>query len=135
MMGRNSNNTAPTEFNRIVAGTSIHGEIETKGDIRIDGTVVGTLIINGKLVLGNSGKIEGEIKCKNAEVMGSIDGEITVSELLSLKETSSMKGDIITNKISIEPGAKISGTINMDKSQNQTTKIGPANNVQKESAK
>ena len=135
MMGRNSNNTAPTEFNRIVAGTSIHGEIETKGDIRIDGTVVGTLIINGKLVLGNSGKIEGEIKCKNAEVMGSIDGEITVSELLSLKETSSMKGDIITNKISIEPGAKISGTINMDKSQTQTTKIGPANNVQKESAK
>lgn len=134
-MGRNSSTEIATEFNRIVAGTSIHGEIETKGDIRIDGTVVGTLNINGKLVLGNSGKVEGEIKCKNAEVMGSIDGEITVSELLSLKETSSMKGDIITNKISIQPGAKISGTINMDKTQNETTKIGPSNNVKKEPIK
>ncbi|OYT11246.1 MAG: cell shape determination protein CcmA [Bacteroidetes bacterium 4572_112] len=134
-MGRNSNNAVATEFNRIVAGTSIHGEIETKGDIRIDGTVVGTLNIHGKLVLGNSGKIEGEIKCKNAEVMGTIEGEINVSELLSLKESSSMKGDIITNKISIEPGAKISGTINMDKSQNETTKIGPTNVQEKQTVK
>ncbi len=131
-MARNSNNDVATEFNRIVAGTSIHGQVETKGDIRVDGTIVGTLDIKGKLVLGKSGKIEGEIKCKNAEVMGSIEGEINVSELLSLKETSSLKGDIITNKISIEPGASISGTINMDKSENSTTKIGPANNVEKE---
>ena len=67
--------------------------------------------------------------------MGTIDGEITVSELLSLKETSSVKGDIITNKISIEPGAKISGTINMDKSNNPTTKIGPSNVKEKQVVK
>ena len=133
-MGRNTNNQVATEFNRIVAGTKIHGEIETKGDIRIDGTVVGTLNINGKLVLGQSGKIEGEIKCKNAEVMGNIDGEIRVGELLSLKASSTMKGDIITNKISIEPGAKISGTINMDQEQSTTTKIGPTNAEKKQTA-
>jgi len=137
-MARNTNDTSAIEFNRIVAGTKIHGEVETKGDIRIDGTVVGTLNILGKLVLGNSGKIEGEIRCKNAEVMGSIDGEIRVSELLSLKASSSLKGDIITNKISIEPGASISGTINMDKEKNNVapTKLGPPNvKTEKESAK
>ncbi len=133
-MARNTD-SAVVEFNRIVSGTSIHGEINTKGDIRIDGEVVGTLNISGKLVLGNSGKIEGEVKCKNAEVMGSIDGEITVTELLSLKESSSLKGDIMTNKISIEPGAKISGTINMDKSNNVTTKIGPSNVKEKQVVK
>jgi len=135
-MARNSNDSSAVEFNRIVTGTRIHGEIETKGDIRIDGTVVGTLNIQGKLVLGTAGKIEGEIKCKNAEVMGQIDGEIRVSELLSLKSSSTLKGDIITNKISIEPGANISGTINMDKEQlNSVTKIGPNANVQKETSK
>lgn len=128
-MARNTNDTSAIEFNRIVSGTKIHGEIETKGDIRIDGTVVGTLNVLGKLVLGNSGKIEGEIKCKNAEVMGRIDGEIRVSELLSLKASSALTGDIITNKISIEPGATISGTINMDKENNNLapTKLGPPN--------
>ena len=135
-MARNSNDSSAVEFNRIVNGTRIHGEIETKGDIRIDGTVVGTLNIQGKLVLGTSGKIEGEIKCKNAEVMGHIEGEIRVSELLSLKASSTLKGDIITNKISIEPGASISGTINMDKEQlNSVTKIGPNANIQKETSK
>jgi cytoskeletal protein CcmA (bactofilin family) len=137
-MARNTSDTSAVEFNRIVAGTKIHGEIETKGDIRIDGTVVGTLNILGKLVLGTNGKIEGEIKCKNAEVMGTIEGEIHVSELLSLKASSSLTGDIITNKISIEPGANISGTINMDKeSKNVTpTKLGPPNvKTEKESAK
>jgi cytoskeletal protein CcmA (bactofilin family) len=125
-MSRITNEPAVVEFNKIVAGTQIHGEIETKGDIRIDGNVVGTLKVEGKLVLGVSGKIEGEVKCKNAEIMGNIEGEVKVSELLSLKATSSIKGDIITNKISIEPGANISGTINMDKDQNMgTTKLGP----------
>ena len=136
-MARNANESTVMEFNRIVAGTKIHGEIETKGDIRIDGTVIGTINIMGKLVLGDSGKIEGEITCKNAEILGHIEGEIKVSELLSLKSTSGLKGDIITNKISIEPGATISGTINMDQSKSTApTKLGPPNvNVQKEPTK
>ncbi len=136
-MARNSNDSSAIEFNRIVAGTKIHGEIETKGDIRIDGYVVGTLNVQGKLVLGTKGKVEGEIKCKNAEVMGYIKGEIRVSELLSLKASSILKGDIITNKISIEPGANISGTINMDKDELSTpTKLGPPNvKEQKETIK
>lgn len=113
-MARNSSDSAVGEFNKIVAGTKIHGEIETQGDIRVDGAIVGNMQIKGKLVLGPTGTIEGEVKCKNAEIMGSMNVEIRVEELLSLKATAKIKGDIITNKISIEPGAKITGTINMD---------------------
>lgn len=113
-MARNTSENVVGEFNKIVAGTKIHGEVETQGDIRVDGTIVGTLNIKGKLVLGPSGVIEGEVKCKNAEVMGSMNVEIKVEELLSLKSTAKVKGDVITNKISIEPGAKLTGTINMD---------------------
>ncbi len=127
-MARNSSENVVGEFNKIVAGTKIHGEVETQGDIRVDGTIVGTLDIKGKLVLGPSGLIEGEVKCKNAEVMGTMNVEIKVEELLSLKATAKIKGDIITNKISIEPGAKITGTINMDGSNTPTAnKIAQAN--------
>ncbi len=113
-MARNSSENVVGEFNKIVAGTKIHGEVETQGDIRVDGTIVGTLNIRGKLVLGPTGIIEGEVKCKNAEVMGSMNVEIKVEELLSLKSTAKVKGDVITNKISIEPGAQLTGTINME---------------------
>lgn len=102
------------EFNKIVAGTQIKGEIETNGDIRIDGTVLGTLKSKGKLVLGTTGKIEGDVVCKNAEIQGILKARIHVDELLSLKSTAQVEGDIITNKIAIEPGAKISGSINME---------------------
>lgn len=114
--------TTNLEFNKIVAGTHIKGEIETNGDIRIDGTVLGTLKCKGKIVLGSTGKIEGEISCKNAEIQGIIKAHIQVDELLSLKNTAQVEGDILTNKIAIEPGAKISGSINMDK------KVNPAPN-------
>jgi len=127
-MARNTTETAVGEFNKIVAGTKIHGEIETQGDIRIDGSIVGTMNIGGKLVLGPKGIIEGEIKCKNAEIMGVIKGEITTEDLLSLKASARLQGDIITKKISIEPGAILTGTINMDGPNNITTnKIGQSN--------
>lgn len=114
-MSKNMPETTNLEFNKIVAGTNIKGEIETAGDIRIDGTVVGTLRSKGKLVLGATGKIEGEVYCKNAEIQGILKARIQVDELISLKSTAQVEGDITTNKIAIEPGAKISGSINMDK--------------------
>lgn len=115
IMAKNTNETIPTDFNRIVAGTTLKGELITSSDIRIDGTHVGTINAKGKIVLGPTGRIEGDIICKNAEIQGSIKANLKVEELLSLKSTASVQGEIITNKIAIEPGAKISGTINMDK--------------------
>ncbi|MCK5857351.1 MAG: polymer-forming cytoskeletal protein [Bacteroidales bacterium] len=133
-MARNTTDNSTSEFNKIVVGTKIHGEVETQGDIRIDGGIVGTMNIQGKLVLGPKGTIEGEIKCKNAEILGSITGEITVTELLSLKASAKIKGDIITNKISIEPGATLTGTINMENDPSGH-KIGQANAQEKSPAK
>jgi cytoskeletal protein CcmA (bactofilin family) len=114
-MARNTTEVATGEFNRIVAGTTIKGDLTTNGDIRIDGTVTGTLNVKGKIVLGPNGRIEGEVVCKNAEIQGNIKANIKIEELLSLKASARVQGEILTDKIAIEPGAKISGTINMDK--------------------
>jgi cytoskeletal protein CcmA (bactofilin family) len=108
-----STGTESSTINLIGGGTSIVGDITSNGDVRIDGTLKGNISISGKLVVGQSGQIEGNITCQNADVSGEILGSVNVSELLALKSTAKILGDIITGKISIEPNATFTGTCNM----------------------
>ena len=107
------NNSETPSVNLIGAGTIIVGDVTTNGDIRIDGSLTGSITVKGKLVIGLSGNIDGESMCQNADVSGTIKGKIVVSELLSLKASAKLTGDIITNKIAVEPGATFSGTCSM----------------------
>lgn len=102
-----------TTINLISNGTEITGDIKSNGDIRIDGTLNGVLNTKGKVVIGTTGKVKGEVICKNSEVAGNIEGKITVGQLLNLKASSKINGDIITSKLSIEPGAVFSGNCRM----------------------
>jgi cytoskeletal protein CcmA (bactofilin family) len=102
-----------TAINLISIGTDITGDIKSNGDIRIDGSLTGNLNTKGKVVIGATGKVKGEIICKNSEVAGIIEGKITVGQLLNLKASSKIHGDIVTSKLSIEPGAVFSGNCKM----------------------
>jgi len=108
-----TNTPESQSVNLIGTGTTIEGDIKSNGDVRIDGNLVGTISTKGKLVIGPTGNIDGEVTCQNADVSGSIKGKLTVHELLSLKGSSKITGDIITNKLSIEPGANFSGSCSM----------------------
>jgi cytoskeletal protein CcmA (bactofilin family) len=100
-------------INLISLGTDITGDIKSNGDIRIDGSLTGNLNTKGKVVIGTTGKVKGEVICKNSEVAGIIEGKITVGQLLNLKASSKIHGDIATSKLSIEPGAVFSGNCKM----------------------
>jgi len=106
--------TEQKQINIIGAGTTIIGDINCPGDIRIDGSLTGNLSDQGKIVVGGSGSIKGEVICKNSEIEGKIEGKISVAELLSLKGTSAILGDILTRKLAIEPGATFTGTCKMN---------------------
>ncbi len=99
--------------NTIGVGTVITGDVQSKGDVRIDGTLKGSVNTSGKVVLGKEGIIEGGVVCNSADISGIIKAKITVSQLLSLKATAKLNGDIITNKLSIEPGAAFTGSCSM----------------------
>ncbi|HLP71300.1 MAG TPA: polymer-forming cytoskeletal protein [Bacteroidales bacterium] len=116
-MAKNNEPDNPAAINLISSGTEITGDINSSGDIRIDGTVTGTLNIKGKVVIGPTGKIKGEVICKNSEISGVIEGRISVSQLLNLKASSRILGDISTSKLSIEPGAKFSGNCKMSENE------------------
>lgn len=99
--------------NIITAGTTIKGDITATGDFRLDGTLEGNIQLNGKLVVGDSGVVKGNIMCQNANIIGMVDGNISVKELLALHATARITGDILINKLSIEPGAVFTGRCRM----------------------
>jgi len=102
--------------NMLGAGTTIKGDIQSNGDFRIDGTLIGSITSKGKIVIGQTGNVDGEVNCKNADISGQVKAQISVSELLTLKATAKFAGEITTSKLSIEPGARFSGTCNMSDS-------------------
>lgn len=112
-MAKNQESVASNNINIIRSGTTITGDIECNGEIRIDGKLNGNLRCQGKVVVGSSGAINGEVTCRNADISGSLEANIEVKELLSLRATAKLVGDIVTSKLAIEPGASFSGSCNM----------------------
>lgn len=117
-------NGVPKEnlINIIGSETTITGDIITKGDIRLDGKLEGNLRVEGKVIIGETGQIQGTVSCKNLEVLGKISGKIEVSELTVLKLTAILQADIITKKLGVEPGAIFTGHCQMAEKVNYESK-------------
>ncbi len=106
-------NAALRVMNQFGQGTTLHGDITTEGDIRIDGRVNGSVTSKSKAVIGATGVIEGDISCQNAYIDGRVNGSIEVSELLILSKTAYVEGDIKIKKLVVEEGAKFNGRCSM----------------------
>lgn len=94
-------------------GTVVEGHIKSKGDVRIDGTLAGTIDTTAKVVLGESGLIEGDLAAKGADISGTVNGNVRVDGVLLLKSTARINGDIYTNKLQIESGGMFNGKCEM----------------------
>jgi Integral membrane protein CcmA involved in cell shape determination len=99
--------------NLIAVGTVIKGDVESSGDIRIDGHLIGSLKSNGKVVVGQSGVIEGDLSCKQADISGKVKGIVKTEELTSLKSNSNVEVDLTTKQLLIEVGATFTGKCTM----------------------
>lgn len=112
------------KINMIGVGTTIEGNISSSENIRFDGILVGNLSTKGKVFIGQSGKVNGEIKCRNCEVEGVVEGKLNIEELLSLRSMSRVYGDIRTSKLAIEPGAVFTGKCDMGGRKSAETEEG-----------
>jgi cytoskeletal protein CcmA (bactofilin family) len=110
---KSNDSSSPEKLNRIVSGTSLEGVVITDSNIRIDGKLKGSINAKGRLVIGPTGSVYGDIVCENADIEGIHEGKITVHGLLLLKSSAKLKGDIFTNKMAIEAGANFTGTCSM----------------------
>jgi cytoskeletal protein CcmA (bactofilin family) len=112
--------TPTNAINSFANGTEITGEVKSAGDIRIDGKLKGNVNIKGRLVIGTTGVVDGEIICSNCDVSGKINGKVNVSELFSLKSTAVVEGEVTTKKLAIEPGAVFTVTCKMNEEKGAT---------------
>lgn len=110
--------------NRIVEGTVIKGDVISKADFRLDGELIGNFQSTGKLVIGPTGSVTGDISCNNADIEGKFNGSIEVSELLNVKSKASIYGEATVGKLSVEPGADFRASCNMKENVKKTADNG-----------
>ena len=117
-------------LNALVKGTVVEGTLRCDSDLRVDGTIKGKLYCQAKVIIGPTGTVEGEIRCQNAVIEGRFKGLLQVSELLNVRETAEIDGDITTNKLLVQSGAKFNVTCKMESgSANGAVKNADAKSV------
>lgn len=102
-----------SQQNRISEGTVIVGNITSKGGFRIDGTIEGTVSTPNKVVIGKNGSVKGTLACKDADIEGVMGGKVAIDNLLSIKSTARIEGEVIVGKLAVEPGATFNASCDM----------------------
>lgn len=110
-----TNFESPDRLNRIVEGTRLIGDLFADSNLRVDGEIKGNVSTSSKVVIGENGRILGNLSCLEADIEGFVDGKINVEGILVLRAKAKITGDIITNKIQIDEGALFNGKCQMGK--------------------
>lgn len=117
-MFKKNNKQQPLEINQqeistiIGEGYTLTGELQGSSVIRIEGKIIGNINVDGGVVLGEKGNVEGNIITKSAIIYGTVNGNVTTTQL-EIKKTGYVNGDITTDSLEIELGAKYNGKLNM----------------------
>jgi len=116
---KSSNNTASNNssqspsVNILSEGTKLKGDLNSQTDIRIGGIVEGEAVSKGRLIVTGNGKIVGNITSADADIAGRVEGEVKVSNKLTLRESAIIDGNIYTKILIVEEGAQINGSCRM----------------------
>jgi len=99
--------------NIIGKGTILTGDLETFGNLRVEGKLNGNIKSKSKIAFGQSSEVDGSVLAQNAEIAGHVTGMVEIAETLVLKASAVIDGDIITNKLLVESGAVFNGSCKM----------------------
>ena len=128
----NSSNNAAS---LISAGTTLKGDINSNADLRIDGTLIGNINSSAKVIIGANGVVEGDLQGQQADILGKVSGTVNVKELLQLKGSSVVNGNIKAGKLQVEPTATFNGECHMHNSSTISDKELDKHKVEKPSDK
>ena len=97
----------------ISAGTTVKGDISSNSDLRIDGTIIGNVNSASKIIIGDSGKVEGDISSNQADIVGKVSGNIKTKDLVQLRGECVINGNVYAGKLQVEPTATFNGQCHM----------------------
>jgi len=109
-----SNGGSTGSASLISAGTTLKGDLNSNADLRIDGTLIGNIHSSAKVIIGANGIVEGDINGQTADILGKVTGTIKVKELLQLKGSSLVQGNIQAGRLQVEPTAVFNGECHMN---------------------
>jgi cytoskeletal protein CcmA (bactofilin family) len=102
-----------TSATLISPGTVLNGDVRSENDLRIDGTIKGNVKSDAKIIIGPTGFVEGNIEGANSDIYGRVTGNVSVKELLQLKDQGNIEGNIVAAKLQIDPTAAFNGKCQM----------------------
>ena len=112
-MARSDTNVNVNSISRISAGTVIKGEIQSPCDIRIDGTFEGRIQTKGRVVVGETAVVKGDVICENIDLWGKVEGNVIVKDTLALMQGCSVNGNLQIRRLSVELGSTFNGNCQM----------------------
>lgn len=141
MFGKSKNtetlNVSPNSsaLNSLVQGTVVEGTVKAESDIRVDGIIHGDLNCSAKVIIGPTGEIKGEVRCVNAMIDGKFEGKLFVEDLLTIRETATVIGDIRTGKLIVQSGAVFNVSCDMGKNAPKKTQTRDFNQKSEQALK
>jgi cytoskeletal protein CcmA (bactofilin family) len=108
MFGKKSE--VPKEIETIIGeNTVFQGTLKTKGSIRVDGRLEGSIIEAHQVIVGLKGYVQGDITANSVIIGGKVNGNVTATESIQLQPGAQLLGDIHTSMLSIGEGAIFEG--------------------------
>jgi cytoskeletal protein CcmA (bactofilin family) len=109
----------------IAKGTTINGNINMEGSIRVDGFIKGKVKSSETLTVGKTGVVEGEVQVKEAVVGGKVNGNLSASQRVELEDKALIMGDVKTRIFVIKEGGIFHGKCSMKEEEGEKVKAPP----------
>jgi cytoskeletal protein CcmA (bactofilin family) len=122
MLKNNSYEGTRSEEPTVISkGVKIEGKLSCSGNIRLDGEVQGDISSEGVVIIGENGKVNGQINADSITIGGRVAGTVRAKDKVVLEAKANLKGDIITKIMMVEAGAVFNGNTKMGDSVNLGT--------------
>jgi cytoskeletal protein CcmA (bactofilin family) len=108
-MFKKEDGSTPSNATIIAGGVKVEGDFASPGDVRIEGTVIGTVKADGDILITETAVIEADVTATSATVAGEIKGDLTLTEKLELLSSAKVRGNLSCRSLTVEVGAIIAG--------------------------
>ena len=104
---------APKEITSIARSVTVLGSVCGRGSLRVEGTVMGKVRVDGELTVGTCGRVRGPVEAGAVQISGCVEGDIVSRSQIRLGRLGSIDGDVTARSLVVEDGGRLNGRSTM----------------------